>query len=60
MRKYYIFKTSIKVTNIKVAGDAREHFKRTEDEENNRLRRERLEQEAKAATEKFEEVICLK
>lgn len=47
------------VTNIRVAGDAREHSRRTEEEEAYRLRKERLEQEAKSANEKFEEVgIC--
>jgi dynein regulatry complex protein 1 len=45
------------VTNIRVAGDAREHFRRNEEEEAFRLRKERLEQESKAASEKFEEII---
>lgn len=44
------------VTNIKVAADAREHARRTEEEEDFRLRKERLEQESKSASEKFEEV----
>jgi dynein regulatory complex protein 1 len=47
------------VTNINVAADAREHARRTEEEEHARLRKERLEQEAKSATEKFEEVKTL-
>ncbi|CAF0707498.1 unnamed protein product [Brachionus calyciflorus] len=45
------------VTNIRVAADAREHSRRTEEEEHARLRKERLEQEAKSATEKFEEIV---
>jgi dynein regulatory complex protein 1 len=45
-----------KVTNIRVAGDAREHNRRVEEEESLRLRKERLEQESKSSTEKFEEV----
>lgn len=45
------------VTNIRVAGDIREHARRTEEEENSRLRKERLEQEAKSANEKFEEIV---
>jgi dynein regulatory complex protein 1 len=55
------------VTNIRVAGDSREHVRITEEEETTRLRKERLEQEAKSASEKFEEVsnrsyysICFK
>lgn len=44
------------VTNVRVAADAREHARRTEEEEQSRLRKERLEQEAKSAAEKFEEV----
>lgn len=44
------------VTNVRVAADAREHSRRTEEEEQSRLRKERLEQEAKSAAEKFEEV----
>lgn len=44
------------VTNIRVAADAREHARRTEEEEDFRLRKERLETESKAANEKFEEV----
>lgn len=47
------------MTNIRVAGDAREHARRTEEEEATRLRKERLEQEAKSANEKFEEVIFM-
>ncbi len=45
------------VTNIKIAGDTREHVRRTEEEEASRLRKERLEQESKIATDKFEEVL---
>lgn len=45
------------VTNIRVAADTREHFRRTEEEEDARLRKERLEQEAKTANEKFEEIV---
>lgn len=45
------------VTNVRVAGDAREHYRRTEEEEAIRLRKERLDQEAKSAAEKFEEVF---
>jgi dynein regulatry complex protein 1 len=44
------------VTNIRVAGDSREHAHRIEEEEASRLRKERLEQEAKSANDKFEEV----
>jgi dynein regulatory complex protein 1 len=44
------------VTNIRVAGDSREHGRLTEEEETTRLRKERLEQEAKTASDKFEEV----
>ena len=57
---FYRFKVSLKcvlkVTNIRVAADSREHSKRTEEEEESRLRKERIEQETKSATEKFEEV----
>ena len=45
------------VTNIRVAGDLREHGRVTEEEETTRLRKERLEQEAKSASEKFEEIV---
>ncbi len=45
------------VTNIRVAADTREHVRRTEEEEDARLRKERLEQEAKTANEKFEEIV---
>jgi dynein regulatory complex protein 1 len=45
------------VTNIKIAGDTREHMRRNEEEEINRLRKERLEQEGKIATDKFEEIV---
>ena len=44
------------VTNIRVAADAREHARRTEEEDDFRMRKERLEQESKSANEKFEEV----
>jgi hypothetical protein len=47
---------SFKVTNIRVAGDAREHNRRIEEEESLRIRKERLEQESKSSSEKFEEV----
>lgn len=45
------------MTNIRVAADTREHVRRTEEEEDARLRRERLDQEAKTANEKFEEIV---
>ena len=45
------------VTNVRVAGDSREHARRTEEEESSRIRKERLEQEAKSANEKFEEIV---
>ena len=45
------------VTNIRVAGDSREHARRTEEEESSRIRKERLDQEAKSANEKFEEIV---
>ncbi|XP_067665435.1 dynein regulatory complex protein 1-like [Haliotis asinina] len=44
------------VTNIRVAGDAREAMRRTDEEEAKRLRKERLEQEAKSGAERFEEI----
>lgn len=44
------------VTNIRVAGDAREAARRTEEEEAKRIRKERLEQEAKSGAERFEEI----
>ncbi|XP_051527681.1 dynein regulatory complex protein 1 [Myxocyprinus asiaticus] len=44
------------VTNIQVAADARESNRRTEQEEAFRLRREKLENEAKSSQEKFEEI----
>lgn len=46
-----------KVTNIRVAGDGREHAHRVEEEEQMRLRKEKLEQEAKSSAEKFEEIV---
>jgi len=45
------------VTNVRIAGDSREHARRTEEEESTRIRKERLEQEAKSANEKFEEIV---
>ena len=45
------------VTNIRVAGDAREGQRRNEEEETRRQRRERLENEAKTSLEKFEEIV---
>lgn len=45
------------MTNIRVAADTREHIRRTEEEEDSRLRKERLEQEAKTANDKFEEIV---
>lgn len=45
------------VTNIRVAADTREHIRRSEEEEDSRLRKERLEQEAKTANDKFEEIV---
>ncbi|CAB4036423.1 Hypothetical predicted protein, partial [Paramuricea clavata] len=44
------------VTNVQVAGDARENVRRVEEEENKRQRIEKLEAESKAAVEKFEEI----
>ncbi|ELU08983.1 hypothetical protein CAPTEDRAFT_182544 [Capitella teleta] len=44
------------VSNIRVAGDAREASRRLDDEEVRRLRKEKLEAEAKAGAEKFEEI----
>ena len=45
------------MTNIRVAGDGREHAHRVEEEEQVRLRKEKLEQEAKSSAEKFEEIV---
>lgn len=45
------------VTNIRVAADTREHIRRSEEEEDARQRKERLEQEAKTANEKFDEIV---
>lgn len=44
------------VTNVHVAADARESTRRLEEEEQRRQRNEKLEAEAKSATEKFEEI----
>ncbi|KAI7799695.1 Dynein regulatory complex protein 1 [Triplophysa rosa] len=44
------------VTNILVATDARESNRRTDEEEANRLRREKLENEARSSQEKYEEI----
>lgn len=44
------------VTNVRVAGDAREAGRRVQDEESKRGRSEKLETEAKASAEKFEEI----
>ncbi|XP_064652139.1 dynein regulatory complex protein 1-like [Lineus longissimus] len=44
------------VTNIRVAGDAREAARRIEEEEIRRQRKEKLEAEAKAGSERFEEI----
>lgn len=46
-----------KVTNVRVAGDSREHARRAEEEELLRSRKEKLEQEAKSSNEKFEEIV---
>lgn len=44
------------VTNVHVAADARESTRRLEEEEQRRQRNEKLEAEAKSATEKFDEI----
>ncbi|XP_074656888.1 dynein regulatory complex protein 1-like [Tubulanus polymorphus] len=44
------------VTNIRVAGDARESSRRIDEEEIRRLRKEKLEAEAKAGTERFDDI----
>jgi len=44
------------VTSIRVAGDARENARRLEEEDAKRIRKEKLESEAKAGQERFEEV----
>lgn len=44
------------VTNARVAGDSRENERRLEEEEAKRTRKEKLEAEAKAGQERFEEV----
>ena len=48
------------VTSIRVAGDARENARRMEEEEAKRIRKEKLEAEAKAGQERFEEVRSFK
>ncbi|XP_022104509.1 dynein regulatory complex protein 1-like [Acanthaster planci] len=44
------------VTNVRVAADAREAHRRTEEEEIQRQRNEKLEAEAKAGMERFDEI----
>ncbi|KAL8576042.1 hypothetical protein ACOMHN_052060 [Nucella lapillus] len=44
------------VTNIRVAGDAREANRRGVEDEAKRIRKEKLEQEAKSSAERFEEI----
>lgn len=44
------------VTNVRVAGDARENSRRMEDDEARRLRKEKLDAEAKAGQERFDEI----
>ncbi|CAL1532912.1 unnamed protein product [Lymnaea stagnalis] len=44
------------VTNVKVAGDAREASRRAIDEEAKRVRKEKLDSEAKSAAERFDEI----
>ncbi|XP_067935770.1 dynein regulatory complex protein 1-like [Watersipora subatra] len=44
------------VTSIRVAGDARENARRLEEEDATKTRREKLEAEAKAGQERFEEI----
>ncbi|CAG5124713.1 unnamed protein product [Candidula unifasciata] len=44
------------VSNIQVAGDARETARRTLEDDAKRLRKEKLENEAKSASERFEEI----
>lgn len=44
------------VTNIRVAGDARESQRRAEYEESARIRKEKMEQEAKTSAERLEEI----
>jgi len=44
------------VTSVRVAGDGRENARRLEEEEAKRARKEKLDQEAKAGQERFEEV----
>ncbi|XP_052761400.1 dynein regulatory complex protein 1-like [Mya arenaria] len=44
------------VTNIRVAGDAREAMRRNEEEDAKRQRKDKLEQEAKSGAERFEEI----
>ncbi len=45
------------VTNVRVGQDLLEHQHRLEEEEATRKRTERLEQDKKSSSEKFEEVI---
>ncbi|XP_029634822.1 dynein regulatory complex protein 1 [Octopus sinensis] len=44
------------VTNIRTAGDSRESQRRIQYEESSRLRKERMEHEAKTSAERFEEI----
>lgn len=45
------------VTNVKVAGDAKEVQRRTEEDESKKTRFEKLEAEANASIERFEEIM---
>lgn len=47
------------VTSIRVAGDARENARRLKEEDDKRVRKEKLEAEAKAGQERFEEVVVI-
>ncbi|XP_059145951.1 dynein regulatory complex protein 1-like [Physella acuta] len=44
------------VSNVRIAGDAREAVRRTADDEAKRIRKEKLDNEVKAAAERFEEI----
>ncbi|KAH9502944.1 DNA replication checkpoint protein Drc1 [Bulinus truncatus] len=44
------------VSNVRVAADAREATRRVQDDEAKRVRKEKLESEAKSAAERFEEI----